>query len=57
MLAVNVPEKMLVKFNVNRAVVLPLITLTIVTVPATPLSVRSVVCTEAGATASLKFTS
>ena len=48
---------MLVKFNVNRAV-FALITLTIVAVlPETPLSARSVVCTEAGSTASLKFTS
>ena len=58
MFTVKVPEKMLVKFKVNSAVVFQLMTWTFVTVvPGTPLRCRSVVCTEVGSTASLKFTS
>ena len=55
---VNVPEKMLVMLIVNSAVMSPLITLTAVTVePGMPLKCRSLVCTEAGSTGSLKFMS
>ena len=56
MFAVKVPPKLI--FSVNRAVILALITLTPVTLGALVAThLRSVVWTEAGSTASLKFTS
>ena len=56
-LAVTVPEKMLVKFNVNCAVMFPFIGVTFVTVASTPFSTKSAVVTEVGSKGSLKFTS
>ena len=50
MLAVTLPPKL--KCTVNRAVVLPLTTWTLVTLPPTlPVRVRSLVWTDAGSTA------
>ena len=56
MFAVKLPPKFIC--SVNRAVMFALITLTAVTLGTLlPLTVRSVVWTEVGSTASLKFTS
>src|SRR5438552_18995704 len=56
MLAVTLPP--LSKCSVNSAVVPPLMTWTLVTLPPTlPVRVRSLVCTDAASTAWLKFTS
>jgi hypothetical protein len=56
-LAVTVPEKMLVKLIVNVVVMFPFEKLTLVTVPSTPLRVRSLAVTEAGSTAMFQSTS
>ena len=56
MLAVTLPPKL--KCTVNRAVMFPLTSCDTVTLPpALPVRVRSLVLTEAGSTAWLKFTS
>src|SRR5436190_11976552 len=57
MLALNVPSE-LIPLIVNRAVELPFTRLTAETVaPASPDKTKSLVCTDAGSTGSLKFTS
>jgi hypothetical protein len=57
MLAVTVPEKMPVKLIVNVVLVFPFEKLTFVTVPATPVMVRSLAVTDAGSTAMFQSTS
>src|SRR5438445_10389435 len=56
MLAVTLPPKL--KCSMNRVVMFPLITWTLVTLPPTlPVSVRSLVWTEDGSTGSFQSTS